>query len=184
MKKLLLIIPIALFVLTGYYFLKPVSKIDIQTSASIVDKAKAIQKKYKVTNKKYVIMVDFSKSIVDERLYIVNCETSKIELTSIVSHAWKSGAMYATNFSNEFNSYKSSLGAYLTQETYSGRFGYSLRLKGLDKTNSLARKRAIVFHSSKKMKTKWSEGCFALPDKTSRVIIDMIKDGCLVYAYK
>ena len=51
MKKLLIIIPIALIVLTGYYFLKPVSKIDIQTSESIVDNAKA-EIKAKYGNKK------------------------------------------------------------------------------------------------------------------------------------
>jgi hypothetical protein len=34
------------------------------------------------------------------------------------------------------------------------------------------------------MNTKWSHGCFSLPDKTTKKIIDMIKGGCLVYAYK
>ena len=41
-------------------------------STSIVDKAIAIQKQYIVTNYKYVVMVDYSKSIDEERLYIVN----------------------------------------------------------------------------------------------------------------
>jgi hypothetical protein len=158
--------------------------IGTHTNSDIVDKAIAIQKQYKVTNDKYVVMVDYSKSILEERLYVVNTKTAKIEMTSIVSHAWKSGTLYASNFSNVNKSKKSSLGAYLTEDTYYGRFGYSLRLKGLDKTNSLARKRLIVFHSSKKMSTKWSEGCFSLPEKNTRKIIDMIKGGCLVYAYK
>jgi L,D-peptidoglycan transpeptidase YkuD (ErfK/YbiS/YcfS/YnhG family) len=153
-------------------------------NSGIVDKAIAIQKQYKVTNDKYVVMVDFSKSILQERLYVVNTKTAQIEMTSIVSHAWKSGALYASNFSNVNLSYKSSLGAYLTEDTYYGRFGYSLVLKGLDKTNSNAKKRKIIFHSSKKMSTKWSEGCFALPEKSTRKIIDMIKGGCLVYVYK
>ncbi len=158
--------------------------IGTNTNSGIVDKAIAIQKQYKVTNDKYVVMVDFSKSILQERLYVVNTKTSQIEMTSIVSHAWKSGALYASNFSNVNLSYKSSLGAYLTEDTYYGHFGYSLVLKGLDKTNSNAKKRKIIFHSSKKMSTKWSEGCFALPEKNTRKIIDMIKGGCLVYAYK
>ena len=75
-------------------------------------------------------MVDFSKSIDEDRLYIVNTKTAKIEMTSIVSYAWKSGTLYATNFSNVNKSKKSSLGAYLTEDTYYGRFSYSLRLKG------------------------------------------------------
>ena len=153
-------------------------------STSIVDKAIAIQKKYKVTKDKYVVMVDYSKSILEERLYVVNTKTAEIEMTSIVSHAWKSGSLYATDFSNVNESKKSSLGAYLTENTYYGKFGYSLVLIGLDKTNSNAKKRTIIFHSSKKMSTKWSWGCFALPEKNTRKIIDMIKGGCLVYVYK
>jgi len=154
------------------------------SSTSIVDKAIAIQKQYKVTNYKYVVMVDYSKSIDEERLYIVNTKTAQIEMTSIVSHGINSGKQYATNFSNINKSKKSSLGAYLTENTYYGHFGYSLYLRGLDKTNSLAKKRKIIFHSSKIMQTKWSFGCFSLPEKNTRKIIDMIKGGCLVYAYQ
>jgi hypothetical protein len=154
------------------------------SSTSIVDKAKAIQKQYRVTNDKYVVMVDYSKSIEEKRLYIVNTKTSKIEMTSIVSHGKNSGKEYATDFSNVLESNKSSLGAYLTENTYYGHFGYSLNLKGLDKSNSNAKKRKIIFHSSKIMQTKWSFGCFSLPEKNTRKIIDMIKGGCLVYAYK
>jgi hypothetical protein len=154
------------------------------SSTSIIDKAIAIQKQYKVTNYKYVVMVDYSKSIDEERLYIVNTKTAQIEMTSIVSHGINSGKEYATNFSNVNKSKKSSLGAYLTENTYYGHFGYSLYLRGLDKTNSLAKKRKIIFHSSKTMKTKWSFGCFSLPEKNTRKIIDMIKGGCLVYAYQ
>lgn len=153
-------------------------------STSIVDKAIAIQKQYKVTNDKYVVMVDYSKSIDEERLYIVNTKTGKIEMTSIVSHGVNSGKEYATDFSNVIGSYKSSLGAYLTEQTYNGYYGYSLIVKGLDKTNSNAKKRKIIFHSTKKMKTKWSWGCFSLPEKNNKKIIDMIKGGCLVYVYK
>ena len=154
------------------------------STTSIVDKAIAIQKQYKVTNDKYVVMVDYSKSINEERLFVVNTKTSKIEMSSIVSHGVYSGKEYATDFSNVKDSYKSSLGAYLTENTYYGHFGYSLVLKGLDKTNSNAKKRKIIFHSTKIMKTKWSWGCFSLPEKNTRKIIDMIKGGCLVYAYK
>jgi hypothetical protein len=153
------------------------------TNSGIVDKAIAIQKQYKVTNDKYVVMVDYSKSINEERLYVVNTKTAQIEITSIVSHGKNSGKQYATDFSNVMESNKSSLGAYLTENTYYGHYGYSLVLKGLDKTNSNAKKRKIIFHSSKIMQTKWSFGCFSLPEKNTKKIIDMIKGGCLVYAY-
>jgi len=87
------------------------------TNSEIIDKAISIQKQYKVTNDKYVVMIDYSKSILEERLYVVNTKTAQIEMTSIVSHAWKSGALYASNFSNDNKSKKSSLGAYLTEDT-------------------------------------------------------------------
>ena len=98
-------------------------------------------------------------------------------MTSIVSHALKSGLLYAVNFINENHSNKSSLEAYVTETTYYGHFGYSLVLNGLDKTNSNAKKRNIIFHSTKLMHTKWSWGCFSLPEKNTRKIIDMIKGG-------
>jgi hypothetical protein len=153
-------------------------------SNDIVEKAIAIHKQHKVANNKYVVMIDYSKSIDEERLYVVNTKTEKIELTSIVSHGINSGLEYAVNFSNEENTYKSSLGTYVTENTYYGHFGYSLILKGLDYTNSNAKKRHIIFHSTKIMSTKWSWGCFSLPEKNTRKIIDMIKGGCLVYVYK
>ncbi len=152
--------------------------------STIIDRAIAIQKKHNITNHKYVVMIDYSKSIFAERLYVVNVKTLNIELTSNVSHAWNSGSIYATKFSNQVGSLKSSLGAYVTENTYYGNFGYSLVLSGLDKTNSNAKKRKIIFHSTKRMKTKWSWGCFALPEKNSRKIIDMIKGGTLVYVFK
>ena len=52
-------------------------------------------------------------------------------------------------FSNEYGSYKSSLGFYLTASTYQGRNGYSLILDGLEKgINDRARERAIVVHGA------------------------------------
>jgi hypothetical protein len=34
------------------------------------------------------------------------------------------------------------------------------------------------------MKTKWSWGCFATPEEINIKLIDLIKNGCLVYVYK
>jgi hypothetical protein len=58
-------------------------------------------------------------------------------------------------------------------------------LNGLDSgINSNAYKRAIIFHSSKKMKTIWSAGCFTTDEATNKEIIDLIKGGSLVYVNK
>lgn len=148
----------------------------------IIENAKIIHKKYK-SNKQYVVMIDYSKSIDENRLFLVDVINEKIVLKSTVSHAWNSGRQYATDFSNIPNTKKSSLGVYKTSNTYYGRFGYSLKLIGLQSTNYNAESRYIIFHSNKLMKTKWSWGCFATPEETNSKLINLIKGGCLVYAF-
>ena len=103
------------------------------------------------------------------------------------------GDKYATSFSNEYGSYKSSLGFYLTETTYQGRNGYSLILNGLEKgINDRARERAIVVHgaayadpsvASRGGRLGRSFGCPAVPQKLSRPIIDAIKGGSVMYIY-
>jgi hypothetical protein len=154
---------------------QPVSK-DI----NILKRAQIVQSKYNAPNKKYVVIIDYSKPIDSERLYVVDMNNHSIILKSNVSHARKSGYFVPYDFSNKENTKKSSLGTYLTIGTYYGSFGYSLSLKGLDSTNSNAQNRSIIFHSSKLMKSKWSWGCFATPDSVNKKLIDIIKDGCLV----
>lgn len=156
----------------------------ITTSFYSQSKAKELQKQYNPPNKNYVVFIDYSKPISENRLYVIDMNTSKTILTTKVAHGINSGEEYATEFSNTDKSLKSSLGVYLTQETYYGYYGYSLRVNGLDKTNSNARQRNIIFHSNKKMHTKWSFGCFSTDEKTNKKLIDIIKNGCLVYVYK
>jgi hypothetical protein len=151
---------------------------------SKVEIAKELQKQYNPPNKNYVVFIDYSKPISEERLYVIDMNTSETILTTKVAHGINSGKEYATDFSNVNKSLKSSLGVYVTQETYYGHFGYSLRVNGLDKTNSNARHRKIIFHSNKKMRTKWSFGCFSTDEKINKKLIDIIKNGCLVYVYK
>jgi hypothetical protein len=155
-----------------------------KTDYDLVSEAKNVQSKYNSTNKRYVVMIDYSKSIDSERLYVVDMVKSTIILKSTVAHARNSGYDTPYSFSNELNTKKSSLGVYITKGTYYGSYGYSLKIKGMDKTNSNAENRYIIFHSTKLMKTKWSWGCFATPESVNRRLIDIIKGGCLVYVYK
>jgi hypothetical protein len=151
---------------------------------SKIEIAKELQKQYNPPNKNYVVFIDYSKPISEKRLYVIDMKTSETILTTKVAHGINSGKEYATEFSNTDKSLKSSLGVYVTQETYYGHFGYSLRINGLDKTNSNARQRNIIFHSNAKMTKKWSWGCFSTDEKTNKKLINIIKNGCLVYAYK
>ena len=153
----------------------------INEDKTMIDLAKQMQNTYSTPNKHYVVIIDYSKPIDDVRLFVIDMDKSTIVLRSTVAHAYNSGITFATKFSNEMNTKKTSLGAYQTKETYYGTFGYSMRLSGLDSSNNNAERRAIIFHSNRLMRAKWSWGCFATPEQTNIKIINMIKNGCLVY---
>jgi len=93
----------------------------------------------------------------------------------------------ATVFSNEDGSNCSSLGYYLTAETYDGKHGYSCRMDGLSTTNSNVRERAVVIHGAdyvhdSDVKQGRSWGCFALAMTMRTSVIDRLKGGSLIYA--
>ena len=159
-----------------------------QDNLEIIKKANEIQTKwgYKAKNKNIITLIDFSKSIDEARLYVVDLKNSKILLTSNVDHGSGSGTgLKPSSFSNTAGSNATSLGCYVTLQTYKGMWGYSLKLNGLESDkNSNALKRNIVVHSSKMMYSKFSFGCFSVPDVNANKLIDLIKDGSLIYAYQ
>lgn len=90
-----------------------------------------------------------------------------------------------TNPSNESGSHKSSIGNFIIAEKYVGLFGNSIRLDGISgKLNSNARSRNIIIHSTKKLATKWTWGCFAVSEEVMKVLWELDLKGCLLYAYK
>lgn len=138
-------------------------------------------------------LIDFSKPSTEKRLYVFDMKHRRMLYSSVVSHGKNSGGNYATSFSNEYGSYKSSLGFYLTASTYQGKNGYSLVLDGLEKgINDRARERAIVVHGAayadpsvakRGGRLGRSFGCPALPTSVARPIIDTIKGGSVMYIY-
>lgn len=146
-----------------------------------------------LVEKDLLIIIDFTKSSKEERLYIVDFSTNKIVKTSLVAHGRNSGEEFATVFSNRINSFQSSLGAYITAETYEGVHGLSLRLDGMDLgLNDQARERNIVIHAAdyvseafidKNGRLGRSHGCPALPADGYEELIELIKDGSCVYIY-
>lgn len=149
----------------------------------------------KITNRHrdVLTLIDFSKPSTEKRLFVFDMKHKQLLYSSLVSHGRNSGENYATSFSNEYGSYKSSLGFYLTETTYNGKNGYSLLLEGLEKgINDNARERAIVVHGaayanpsivSNGGRLGRSLGCPALPEKIARTIIDAIKGGSVIYIY-
>jgi hypothetical protein len=138
-------------------------------------------------------VIDFTLPSTEKRLWIIDLDTQKILLNTVVSHGRNSGNLMAEKFSNRPESYQSSLGFYKTAETYHGKHGYSLRLDGLEKGfNDQARNRAIVIHGADYAREEVAKmsgrlgrslGCPAVPSELSDEVIDLIKDGSLLFIY-
>jgi len=136
---------------------------------------------------------DFSQSCCSKRMYVIDVRHRKLLFRTYVAHGQNSGEEYATSFSNEPESFKSSLGFYVTERVYYGRNGLSLRLNGVDSGyNDLALRRNIVLHGSSYVGDKYMQnfgtlgtslGCPALPAAISGRIIRAVRDGSCLFIY-
>lgn len=136
---------------------------------------------------------DFSMSSNTKRLWVIDTEEKKVLFNSLVAHGKNTGEEFATNFSNTNSSLQSSLGFYITDATYNGDNGYSLKLLGMDKGfNDAAYKRAIVMHGAdyvseefaathKRIGRSW--GCPAVPRALTQPIINTIKGRNCLFIY-
>ena len=132
-----------------------------------------------------ITIIDFNRKSSQKRLWIVDLEDNKLLFNTLVAHGQGSGGDMATNFSNLENSHQSSLGFYITSETYFGKHGYSMKLEGMDKGfNTNARDRAVVVHGAEYVSQSFidktgrlgrSHGCPALPVELTNTIINTIK---------
>ena len=140
-----------------------------------------------------ISVVDFSQPSTKKRFYLINIDTKKVLFQDYVAHGKNTGILEAEKFSNIANSNQSSLGFFKTAETYHGKNGLSLRLDGLEKgINNLARKRAIVIHAADYAEETFikkygrlgrSYGCPSLPPENYNKIIELIKEGTLLFIY-
>ena len=96
-------------------------------------------------------------------------------------------------FSNDPGSSATSAGVYLTANEYAGKHGRSMRLKGLDPSNSNAEARAVVIHGawyvSPQMvaehgKLGRSEGCLAFSEAELPHVLERLGTGRLIIAGK
>ena len=94
-------------------------------------------------------VIDYSRPSVEPRLWVYDLKTGKLLFKELVAHGRNTGENMATQFSDAMNSHQSSLGLFVTSDTYVGNNGYSLRLDGLEPgVNARARERAIVMHGA------------------------------------
>jgi len=135
----------------------------------------------------YLTICDFSQSARKKRMYIIDVESGELEMQTYVAHGRNSGGEYARSFSNKPESHQSSLGFYVTRNTYYGEHGLSLRVEGMEKgINDKAYRRAIVIHGATYIGEGHmgrSYGCPAVPQKESKKIIQTIKDGSCLFIW-
>ena len=170
-----------------YRELNLTNKMDFSTFSNAISG----MKKLKNIKEDIITIIDFTKSSVKERFFVIDLKNKKTLFSTYVMHGKNSGESIPREFSNAVNSYKSSPGFYKTENTYNGEYGYSLRLDGLEKgINDKARERAIVVHGSQYAKPKpgakkldRSLGCPAIPKDISDRVINKIKDGRLLYIH-
>jgi hypothetical protein len=146
-----------------------------------------------LTHVDVVGIADFTKPSSESRFYLLDTNSGRVT-RHLVAHGRGSDPSHTgflQRFSNQVNSEASSNGAYVIGDYYPGRYGRSMRVRGLDYSNSNAESRAIVVHSA------WyaepgvlagngrlgrSEGCFALPHTSLREVLDRLGPGHFLYA--
>ncbi len=137
-------------------------------------------------------IVDFSQSSRKKRLYLIDMENRRLVTNTFVAHGKRSGVDMATNFSNRMHSEASSLGFYLTKQTYQGKHGLSLRLSGQERGfNDNAEARGVVVHgadyvNSGRVNSDYmgrSQGCPALSMNEYASVIREIQGGSVLFIY-
>jgi hypothetical protein len=138
-------------------------------------------------------VIDYSLPSTEQRLWVFDLKKRKLLFHELVAHGRNSGENMATQFSNQNESFATSLGLYRTQQSYVGQNGYSLRMEGLEPGfNDNAFDRAIVIHGAPYVspvlarangRIGRSLGCPAVRPAIAHRLIDSMKDGQLLFAY-
>jgi len=142
---------------------------------------------------KILTVIDYSLPSSVKRMWVIDLTSQKVLYHTLVAHGKHTGGLFAKHFSDRPGSLASSIGTFITENTYMGSKGYSLRLKGLEPGfNDKAKSRAIVMHGAwyatqdfarhhGRLGLSW--GCPAVAPTLAKPIINQIKNGSLVFAY-
>ena len=146
-----------------------------------------------ISNSRYITVMDFELSANQRRMWVLDLEKNKIVVHDLVSHGRNSGEEYARSFSNQPESFKSSLGFYVTGMDYLGKNDYSLRLHGVEEGfNDNAFERGIVMHGADYVNSRYircnkrlgrSQGCPAVSQKINKWLINTIEGGSCLFIY-
>lgn len=138
-------------------------------------------------------VIDYTRPSTEPRLWVLDLAAGRVLYRELVAHGKNSGDNLTERFSNASGSLMTSLGLFVTDDTYVGKNGYSLRLRGLDRgVNDNALARAIVMHgaayvngtiAAKVGRLGRSWGCPAVRAEIARELIDTIRGGTVIFAY-
>lgn len=162
-------------------------------------KRKKAERTVTLKGHEYGVIIDYTKPSMETRYFLINWKTGAVSKT-LVTHGKNTGELYAYKFSNVKDSRQTSLGIYVTGETYSGSYGATLRMYGLMSSNDQAYNRDIVMHGAwyadssfakttnpltklpyNRLGVSW--GCPAISLSLAKKIFPLLKDGALVYHY-
>lgn len=174
---------------------RPRVMVDPTVDPRIVQRARAAFDRHRarIAHTEVVGIVDFTKFSSDPRFYLLDTNTGRVT-RHFVSHGRGSDPSHTgflQRFSNRVGSEASSDGSYIMGDYYHGRYGRSMRVAGLDPSNSNAFDRAIVVHTAwyaepgviaQQGRLGRSEGCFALPNRSLQEVMARLTPGHFLYA--
>ena len=146
-----------------------------------------------IATRPLLTVIDYGLPSTQPRLWVFDLDARRLLYHELVAHGRNTGDDLATAFSNDEGSLQTSLGSFVTGGSYTGRNGYSMRLRGLDTGwNDRAEARAIVVHGASyvdpdiarklgRLGRSW--GCPAVRPAVAHELIDQIKDGSVLFAW-
>ena len=158
-------------------------------------RAKAALDQHQIYARDSIGVVDFSRPSSEPRFHVVDLQNGNVD-SYRVAHGRGSDpdhSGYLERFSNDFGSYATSNGTYVTTDYYDGKYGLSLRVRGLDWSNNNAEARAIVIHNAWYAEDDMiplhgmlgrSEGCFAMSREHQYKVMSRLAGGRMIYADK
>jgi hypothetical protein len=158
-------------------------------------RAKAALDQHQIYARDTIAIADFSKPSSEPRFHVVDLASGQVE-SHRVAHGRGSDPAhsgYLERFSNDFGSYATSNGTYVTGDYYEGKYGLSMKVRGLDWSNNNAEPRAIVIHNAWYAEDDMiplhgmlgrSEGCFAMSRDSQYQVMRKLAGGRMIYADK
>lgn len=146
-----------------------------------------------IVRRDVVAIADFGHPSAVKRFHLLDMEAGRLRSFRVTHGAGSDPDHngWLDRYSNEHGSNATSRGSYRMRSQYVGKYGESMRMDGLEATNSNALDRAIVMHpadyAGEAHVRQWgrlgrSNGCFAFSDADMREMLARLPDGRLLIA--